>query len=70
MSTFKNYHPVSLLFVVSKVFEKVVINRTVDHLDKCGLFYDFQYDFRSSQSAAHLLTELLLHLIDLRLLKL
>ena len=26
-STAKNYHPVSLLFVVSKIFEKLVNNR-------------------------------------------
>ena len=37
-STAKNYHPVSLLSVVSKVFEKLVNNRIVDHLEKCGLF--------------------------------
>ena len=34
-STAKNYGPVSLLSVVSKVFEKVVNNRLVDHLEKC-----------------------------------
>ena len=55
-STDKNYHPVSLLSVVSKVFEKLVNNRIVDHLEKCGLFSDFQYGFRSSQSTADLLT--------------
>ena len=55
-STAKNYHPVSLLFVVSKVFEKLVNNRIVDHLEKCGLFSDFQYGFRSSRSTADLLT--------------
>ena len=38
MSTFKNYHPVSLLSVVSKVFEKLVNNRIVDHLENRGLF--------------------------------
>ena len=54
-STAKNY-PVSLLSVVSKVFEKLVNNRIVDHLDKCGLFSDFQYGFRSSRSTADLLT--------------
>ena len=37
-STAKNYPPVSLLSVVSKVFEKLVNNRIVDHLEKCGLF--------------------------------
>ena len=47
-STAKNYCPVSLLSVVSKVFEKVVNNRIVDHLEKCGLIFDFQYVFRSS----------------------
>ena len=52
----KNYHPVSLLSVVSKVFEKLVNNRIVDHLEKCGLFCDFQYGFRSSRSTADLLT--------------
>ena len=48
-STAKNYCPVSLFSVVSKVFEKLVNNRIVDHLEKCGLFSDFQYGFRSSQ---------------------
>ena len=47
-STAKNYRPVSLLSVVSKVFEKLVNNRIVDHLEKCGFFSDFQYGFRSS----------------------
>ena len=47
-STAKNYRPVSLLSLVSKVFEKFVNNRIVDHLEKCGLFSDFQYGFRSS----------------------
>ena len=46
-STAKNYSPVSLLSVVSKVFEKLVNNRTVDHPEKCGLFSDFLYGFRS-----------------------
>ena len=32
---FKN---VSILSVVSKVFEKLVNNRLINHLEKCGLF--------------------------------
>ena len=54
-STAKNYHPVCLLSIISKAFEKLV-NRIVDHLEKCGYFSDFQYDFRSFQSTANLLT--------------
>ena len=37
-STAKNYCPISVFSVFSKVFEKLVNNRTVDHLEKCGLF--------------------------------
>ena len=54
--TAKIYRPVSLFSVVSKVFEKLVNNRIVDHLKKCGLFSDFQYGFRSSRSTLDLLT--------------
>ena len=50
------YCPVSLLFVVSKVFEKLVNNRIVDHLENCGPFTGFQYGFRPSQSTGDLLT--------------
>ena len=57
-STAKNYHPVSLLSVVSKVVEKLVNNEIVGHLEKRDLFSDFQYGFGSSQSTAELLTVL------------
>ena len=33
---------------------KLVNNRIVDHLDKCGIFSHLQYDFRSSRSTAYL----------------
>ena len=52
----RNYHPVSLLSVVSKVFEKLVNKRIVDYLEKCGIFSVFQYCFRCSPSTADLLT--------------
>ena len=61
-STAKNDCPVSLLSVVSKAFEKLVNNRSVDHLEKCGPFSDFQQNFRSSQSTEDVLS---LHLIEL-----
>ena len=55
-STAINYCPVSVFSVVIKVFEKLVNNRMVDHLEKCDFFSYFQYGFRSSRSAADLLT--------------
>ena len=42
--------------MVSKVFEKCVNNRIVDHLEKSSLFSDFQYGFRSSRLNADFLT--------------
>ena len=50
-STAKNYHP-----VVSKVFKKLVNNTIVGHIEKCDLFSNIQYGFRSSRSTADLLT--------------
>ena len=55
-SAAKNYHLVSLFSVVSRVFEKLVNNRIVNHLKKSGVFSDFQYGFRYSRSNADLLT--------------
>ena len=55
-STAKNYWPFSLVSMVNKVFETFVSKAIVDHPEKCGLFSDFQYGFRFSQSTADLLT--------------
>ena len=55
-STAKHYCPHSFLSVVSKVFEKLVHNSIVNHLEKCGLFSYFQYGVRSSSSTADLTT--------------
>ena len=54
-STAKVYGLASLLFAGSKTIEKLVNNRLVDYLEKCGLFADFQYGFRSLRSTADLL---------------
>ena len=47
---------VFFLLSINKVFEKFVNDSIVDHLEKCGLFLDFQYGFRSSRSTVDLLT--------------
>ena len=50
-----NYHSVSLLSVDSKFFEKLVNHRFVDHLEKGGLFSDFQYGIRPLKLTADFL---------------
>ena len=49
--------PAQLVFfsVVSKIFEKLVNNRIVDHVEKFGHFSDFHYGFSPSESTADLL---------------
>ena len=42
--------------MVIKVFEKLVNNGIVDHLDKCRIFSNFQHDFRSSRATSDLPT--------------
>ena len=44
--------------MVSKIFEKLVNNRIIAHLEKYNLFSDFQYGFKSSGSTADLMTVL------------
>ena len=39
MPTARNYRSVGLLSVVSKVFVKLVNNKLVDCLEKCGFFF-------------------------------
>ena len=56
--TAKNCCPVGFLSVVSKVFDKLVNDRLVDHLEKCGFYFYFQYGFRFSCSSTGLLTVL------------
>ena len=51
-STAKTYRPVSRLSVVSKVFEKLINNKIVDHQKKWSQFSDFQYGFVVSDRIA------------------
>jgi hypothetical protein len=46
----KDYRPVSILNVLSKVFEKVVYSQTVQHLDKYSILNQMQSGFRRHHS--------------------
>ena len=50
------YRPISLLSIISKLFESVINKRVLDHLVKNNLMSDVQYGFRSYRSTADVLT--------------
>ena len=56
-SHFNNYRPVSLLCILSKVFEKIMYNRVSDFINKLEILYKFQFGFRKKHSTylAHLI---------------
>ena len=43
---FGNYHPLSLLSSISKIFERVAFNQPNDYFTSNGLLYESQYGFR------------------------
>ena len=51
-----NYRPISLLPIISKVFESLMASSIIRHMDSLKLFSDCQYGFRSSRSTADVLT--------------
>ena len=57
-SALKNYRPVSLLSVVSKVMEKIVNKSLMNHMEKRNLLSAHQFGFRSGLGAADLLTSM------------
>ncbi|MGY8822307.1 MAG: reverse transcriptase domain-containing protein, partial [Pseudomonadales bacterium] len=54
----KNYRPISLLPLISKIFEKVVLDQTQKFLNENKVLYNYQSGFRSSHSTAFALTYL------------
>ena len=57
-SAVKNYRPVSLLSVVSKVMEKIVNTAIFNHLEHEKALSIHQYGFRQGLSTSDLLTSL------------
>lgn len=57
-SATKNYRPVSLLSVVSKVMEKIVNTAIINHLEREQALSIHQYGFRQGLSTSDLLTSL------------
>ena len=62
-----NRRPISLLSLISKIFEKVVYTQLYRYFTQNKLFYDSQYGFRAKRStelATVELVDIILHSID------
>ncbi|PZC86734.1 hypothetical protein B5X24_HaOG206296 [Helicoverpa armigera] len=63
----RNYRPIALLSIVSKILEKIVNKRLIDYLDKNHIISDRQFGFRqgrSTEDAVSLLTDRVAHHIE------
>ena len=62
-----NYRPISLVSNLSKIFEKILHERTYNFLNDCNLFYNLQFGFRQkhlTNNALMKITELIRNAID------
>lgn len=50
-----NYRPISLLPVISRIFEKLIYRRLMDYFEKRCFFHSSQFGFRKNMSTEHAL---------------
>jgi len=62
--TTENYRPISILNVISKIFEKVVLNRLLSHLEQINFICDEQHGFQKGKSTKSAIVSLVENLID------
>lgn len=53
----QNYRPISILSVISKIFEKLIHKRMYKFLEKYHILYTRQFGFRCKRSTAHALID-------------
>lgn len=60
----KNFRPISLIPTVSKIIEKIILTRILDHLNYNNVLPDRQHGFIPGRSTTSALTDLVEHIID------
>ena len=53
-----NYRPISILYQITKIFEKLISNRINDYLEKYHLISDKQFGFRQNSSTSHAISNI------------
>ena len=59
-----NYRPISLLPTISKIFEKLICDSLVYHLESNHLLFDYQFGFRKKRNTALAITDFVSRIID------
>ena len=60
----KNYRPISVLPVISKILEKIMYIRLIDHCESNNLLTDCQYGFRKGKSTESAITTFKDHILQ------
>ena len=63
-SKVNNYRPISLLPSLSKVMEKLLVERLTSFLNASGILYDRQYGFRKKRNTTQAVLDLVTNLYD------
>ena len=58
INSVNNYRPISILPIISKIFEKIVYNQLYNFFDQHNLFFSSQYGFRQDHSTEFATLEL------------
>ena len=48
-----SYRPISLLSSISKLFERIILNRMITHINENSIFANEQFGFRHGHSTTH-----------------
>ena len=54
-----NYRPISILYVLDKILEKVIYSRLRKFMRKHNILYKYQYGFREHHSTSHAITDVM-----------
>ena len=52
-----NYRPISTLYALTQIFEKLVCKQLVNYLEKHEILYEFQFGFRKGHSTSQAIAE-------------
>lgn len=59
-----NYRPISIVPIVSKIFESLLQKQISEHFERCGIFTDKQYGYRPKRSTCNAVVKLVNNVVS------